>query len=598
MLPTRSNLFFLAILVLCTTLACALLSEGASAQPTLANTQVAVPINSSIEPTLSSENAAEQISPTIVPKKVQGEYTIGSPVFMDLYLSPSGSDDPGNPGTEIGKPLRSLTEAWARLPVSTTTTGYRLNLLPGIYPCEPLPEDINNCINYFANRWGTYAYPIMIQALNGFGSVTIRGGLNFNNIRYVYLQNLDLRGGGPLPTNVSGNNLLHIEQGDHLLLRGLTLLGPNCSNDTCNNLQEVLKVNQTQYLFVENNVIGGAWHSSVDYFVVQYGHFLNNEIHTAGQWCMYIKGGSAYLDIAGNEFHHCQLGFQSGQAANLAVMRSPWFHYETYGIKFVNNLLHDIPGVGLSAAGAYNTLFAYNTLYKVGISTDQGYPLVSMTYGERNCTPIDEIPNVIANCPLLVATGAWGPVMETISLQAIPNRNVYIFNNLFYNPVPGQTLYSQFDIPGPITPPLGFQNIPSPTTVDNNLVIAGNVIWNGPQNHPLGVEDSDRGCTPTNPSCNLTQLLADNAFHSLEPVLVNPSTGNYQLTAASAASLGIVTKSIPNFTWEAFTPSVPSGELSNQVLFDRAGFPRQMPGIPGAYTIQTQSRVFVPLLER
>ena len=33
-------------------------------------------------------------------------------------------------------------------------------------------------------------------------------------------------------------------------------------------------------------------------------------------------------------------------SANLAVMRSPWLHYEAYDIKFVNNVLHDLPGVG------------------------------------------------------------------------------------------------------------------------------------------------------------------------------------------------------------------------------------------------------------
>lgn len=603
MRKTHFKLFGLTILVFFSMLACAVFSEGATAQPDFKINPTDVPRSVTLEPAVKTESPspdapAAQADPTVAPVVMEGDYQIGSPVYIDLYLSPSGSDDAGNPGTDVGQPLRSLTEAWARLPVSTTSTGYRLNLLPGIYPCEPLPEDVNNCINYYADRWGTYEYPIVIQAVNGQGSVTIRGGLNFNNIRYVYLLNLDMRGGGPLPTNVSGNNLLHIERGDHVLLRGLSVLGPNCNNDTCNNLQEVLKVNQTQHLYVENSVIGGAWHSSVDYFVVQYGHFLNNEIHTAGQWCMYIKGGSAYLNIAGNEFHDCQLGFQSGQSANLAVMRTPWFHYETYGIKFVNNLLHDIPGVGLSAAGAYNTLFAYNTLYRVGISTDPGYPLVGMTFGERNCTPIDEIPNVIANCPLLVAAGAWGPAMETISLQAIPNRYVYVYNNLFYNPAPFQTLYTQFDIPGPITVPAGFQNIPSPTRADDNLVIAGNVIWNGPESHPLGVEDPGLGCEPTNPTCNLSQLIADNAIHTIEPAFINPGGGNYHLKPASLAALNGTAKLIPDFIWDGFSPSVPVGDLSNQVNMDRAGLPRLLPGVPGAYASPAQGHVFIPLLWR
>jgi len=79
----------------------------------------------------------------------------------------------------------------------------------------------------------------------------MRGGLNLNNVEYLYLLDLNLVGGAPLPTNASGNNLLHFDHADHVLLHGLSVLGPECVNDTCNNLQEVLKVNQAQYLYVE-----------------------------------------------------------------------------------------------------------------------------------------------------------------------------------------------------------------------------------------------------------------------------------------------------------------------------------------------------------
>ena len=313
-----------------------------------------------------------------------GSYRLNLPVvtrtaiYHNLYASPDGNDEAV--GNAPNQPLRTISAAWARLPAaSQPTDGYRILLLPGTYPCEPGPED-SNCINFFADRSGSLDSPIVIQSLNGPGTVTIRGGMNISNVHYLQLIDLNLVGGGALPTNSSGNNLLHIDASSHLLLRGLSVLGPDCPNDTCNNLQEVLKVNQTSYLDVENSRIGGAWHSAVDFFVVQYGHFRNNQIHTAGQWCMYIKGGSAYLDIQGNELHNCQLGFQSGQSANLAVMRSPWFHYETYAIRFTNNILHDIPGVGLSAAGAYNTLFAFNTLYRVGTSKD---PLMVRSFFRR-----------------------------------------------------------------------------------------------------------------------------------------------------------------------------------------------------------------------
>jgi hypothetical protein len=529
-------------------------------------------------PRSSAYPAPAAARPTNAPSDSQS-YEIGSPLLQELYVSPTGTDTA--PGTTPAQPLRTLGAAWARIPEETLDIGVRINLLPGTYPCEPGPED-NNCINYFANRRGTAQAPLILRAAQGADTVTLRGGLNLNAVAYLYLLDLNLAGGGDLPTNSSGNNLLHIEGGDHVLLRGLSVFGPACANDGCNNLQEVLKVNQTQYLYVENSQIAGAWHSVVDYFVVQYGHFRNNQVYTAGQWCMYVKGGSAYLTIEGNEFHDCQLGFQSGQSANLAVMREPWIHYETYDIRFINNVLHHIPGVGLSAAGAYNTLFAYNTLYQVGTSSDPGYALVQLTYGERNCTPIDEIPDVIRNCALFTARGAWGPAALSESLPAIPNQRVFVYNNLFYNPAPAQTPYTHFEVPGPLAPPSGFKNIPSPILADRGLSMVGNLIWNGPPGHPLGIEESERGCQPVNPTCNPNQLAAQNTLNTLEPDLIDPAHGNFRPRPGGNV-FRISTAPIPAFTWDTFSPIVPVGTLDWPVRLDREGKSRGIVDPPGAY---------------
>ena len=248
-------------------------------------------------------------------------YEIGNPVLTDLWVDPVNGND-ANSGTSQSQAVKTITAAWNRTG-PFATTGYRINLLPGIYPCEPGPED-GNCINYFSDRAGTHQFPLILRAYDGPNSVTVRGGFNFDNVHYLYLIDLNVVGGTPLPTNSSGNNLLHLANSDYVLLRGMSITGPACASDSCNNLQEVLKVNQTQHLYVENSTIGGAWHSSVDYMVVQYGHFLGNRVHTAGQWCMYIKGGSSYLHIEGNEFgdttQRCQMGFQAGQSANFAMM--------------------------------------------------------------------------------------------------------------------------------------------------------------------------------------------------------------------------------------------------------------------------------------
>ena len=576
----------LAVVMLLVTMACGL--PGAVQKTPVENPLTPVPTPTipsapALTPTIPSEPAktvnpgSGPSSPIQLPPSV---YQTGDPVVTELYISAYGDDN--NDGLSAASPLRTLTAAWERIPSGAplNTTGYRINLLPGTYPCEPAEPD--NCQNYFTDRHGTFQFPIVLSAINGPGTVTIRGGFDLSDMSYLYLINLTLAGGTPLPTNQSGNNLLHLAKVDHILLLGMILAGPDCDNDSCTNLQEVLKVNQAQYLYIENSTIGGAWHTSVDFFSVQYGHFLNNNLHTAGQWCMYIKGGTSYLRVEGNEFHDCQLGFQAGQSSNLAVMQLPWVHYEVYDIKFVNNLLHNIPGVGLSISGGYNILFAYNTLYKVGTAADPGYPLIQAVQGERGCNATDELPAPLPACEANLAQGGWGPAILTDNLAAIPNRNIYIFNNLIYNPAPAQTLYAHLYIAAPLELPAGFQNLPNPVPADENLVIAGNLIWNGPPDLPLGVDEST-GCTPSNPTCSPAQLLRENTINSLEPQLVDPGHGDYRPLPGGNV-YAAATVPIPDFTWETFSPSVPAGNLSNTVESDRLGNPQTGSCPPGAYT--------------
>jgi hypothetical protein len=502
-------------------------------------------------------------------------YDIGTPTLTELWVNPVTGRDT-NPGTSSSAPLKTLTAAWKKIPAMLTTTGYRVNLQPGVYPCEPAEPD--NCQNNFGGRTGAYAFPIILSATGGPGTTTIRGGFDLANLSYFYLMDLTLAGGGALPTNSSGNNLLHLASVDHILLSGVSLEGPDCVADTCTNLQEVLKVNQAKYLYVENSNMGGAWHTTVDYFAVQYGHFINNDLHTAGQWCMYIKGGTSYLRVEANEFHNCQLGFSAGQSANFPMMVPPWLQYEAYDIKFVNNILYDLPGVGLSAAGGYNILFAYNTLYRVGISTDIGYPLLSVVRGERGCSATDELPNPAPRCNTYIGQGGWGPNRPTDNVEAIPNRSVYFYNNLFYNPAPTHTQYAHFNIVEPVPRPAGFPStMPASITADNNLVFAGNVIWNGDAAMPLGIEDTPGACHNT--TCNATQLRAENAINTVAPQLANPSGGDFHPIGSWATD--ITTYAIPNFIWDI--AGLPAGETSNAVPTDYEGVTRAAVDLPGAY---------------
>jgi uncharacterized repeat protein (TIGR02543 family) len=105
---------------------------------------------------------------------------------------------------------------------------------------------------------------------------------------------------------------------------------------------------------------------------------------------------------------------------------------------------------------------------------------------------------------------------------------------------------------------------------------------------PLGIEESDQGCQPTNPTCNLTQLLADNTINTIEPQLINPQNGNFRPIEGGTV-FGTTTYTIPDFLWDdaPTQPAVPQGNLSNQIALDRDKNQRSSSTPPGAYTGET-----------
>lgn len=516
-------------------------------------------------------------------------YDIGSPTLADLYVSPIGSDD--NDGRSREKPLQTIGAAWSRIPAGKLSgTGYRINLLAGNYPCE------GDCINYFENKQGTREFPIILRAAEGPGRVVLLGGLNLNQVSHLYLLDLALKAGREAGA-AFGNNVLHIENGDHVLLRGLTLLGPQkCLNDTCNDIQEVLKVNQSQYVYLEKSELAGSYQTVLDYFSVQHGHLLGNRIHHSGGRCAYVKGGSAYLWVEGNELHDCvEAGFQAGEGSNLAFMREPWLHYEAYDIKVVNNLIHHIRGAGLSISGGYNILMAYNTLYKVGLEDEGGRPwaLVQAIHGMRGCYAADEFggnKGTQSQCQDWLDKGGWGTAAlgDEQAGEWIPNRNVYLYNNLFYNPSGSTTRYVQFVVNGPVQPPKQARNLPNPSRTDENLVIRNNFIWNKIAGGGELVGDNNGsgnlGCRADNAACNEAQLAKDNFINQFEPQLVNPENGDFRL-AAGGKLLGIKAVAIPDFGWKdaPASPLVPEGLLSNLVSRDFGGALRKADGVLGAF---------------
>lgn len=77
----------------------------------------------------------------------------------------------------------------------------------------------------------------------------------------------------------------------------------------------------------------GAPAEAVPVCALQYGHVLKTKIWDA-EWCIYLKGGSAYFILAGNTVYNCgSSGISVGQGTGFEYMISPWLRYEAYDIK-------------------------------------------------------------------------------------------------------------------------------------------------------------------------------------------------------------------------------------------------------------------------
>jgi hypothetical protein len=496
----------------------------------------------------------------------QHSFENGKPTVVDIYLDPVNGNDANN-GSSKTSAFKTLKAAWGVIPSDTQlTSGYRINILPGVVSCP------SNCNNYLAQKYGTDQFPIIMRAADGRGTVTIQGGLNVYRVNYLNLIDLNIVAGNGV--GAFSNNVVHFERVYHLLMRGLTVTGLNPEE-----FQEVIKANQCQAIYLEDSDISGSRSTAVDFFAVQWGHIINNRIHNAGTWGMYLKGGSGYFRIEANEIYDSMFGFGAGEGSNLSYLEPPYLHYEVYDIKFINNVVHDIPGTGIAVMGGYNVLLAYNTLYKVACNQGPTYGILTLGYGIRVCN------DAAGSCKKMTDLGAWGasvPQDPSIS-YVIPNRNVYIYNNLIYNPVPNQTTYGHFVIYGPKAKPPAFLNMPETLSTDQNLQIRGNLIWNGPSDQQLGIELADRGCQSSNPTCNAAQLQADNTINAIEPKLVNPANRDFHLARdvdlAKAKSFAI-----PDFNWND-APPVGVGNLSNSIGNDCDKRSRRQANPPGAYTM-------------
>ncbi len=480
-----------------------------------------------------------------------GYYDPGSPAVTDLWVDPLNGNDNAD-GLTPATALQTIDAAWRKIPLGAAlASGYRIRLQPGEYPAENLP-------NYWESRYGSYAAPIFIQGEGSeAGQVVLQGFVNVYDSRYLYFQNLSI---------LTNGDAFHCEKCDHLLIRNVIMNG-------FGEAHEVVKVNQSQYVFIESSDLSGTYENAIDFVAVQYGHILRNHLHDADDWCAYVKGGSAYIRVEGNEMYNCGTGgFTAGQGTGFQFMSAPWLTYEAYDIRVVNNLIHDTEGAGLGVNGGYNILLAYNTLYRVG-SRSHG---IEVVFGMRSC---DGQPGEEGRerCQQYLDVGGWGTteVDNGENHIHIPNRNIFIYNNILYNPPGFRSEYQHFAIYGPRQNPSG-SGIAQAVT-DANLQIRGNILWNGDESMPLGIEDADQGCQPANPTCNAEQLRAENAINSLEPVFVDPASNDF--TPLGDWLDGYNGYAIPDFTWEL--TDIPAGQSGNTIEIDATGQERNA-AKPGA----------------
>jgi hypothetical protein len=512
-------------------------------------------------------------------------YNIGSPVLNNIWVDPVNGNDT-NSGSTRSLALKTISAAWNHLPGITTSTGYKIELVAGNYTYRD--QETNNIVGlYLDEKHGSYNYPIIIESVDGPLKAVILSSFDFRDVAYVYLIGLDFQVDA---SSDGGGNTVHFASADHILLRRCKISG---FDGVTRKAQETLKVNQTSHIFVEDCEIFGAFWFALDYVGVQYGHIQNCKIHDASEDCLLLKGGSSQIRIEGCTIYNAdRFGISAGQGAGFDFLVNPWLHYEAYDLKFINNIIHNTQYAGAAVLGGYNVLVAYNTFYRVGIDKEGDRTLMTFNLGQRGCDGAEP-----ETCSVHHNAGGWSPglwssppIPNGTEIDCIPNRNVYVYNNVFYNPLNDSTIGNHIEVRAPYDASdlssifLQTCNLPDPVLSDDNLRIRGNLIWNGSAAKEIGINE-ETGCQDMNQNCNKTQLQKDNIINSFEPALIQPDGGNFH-PVKNGNLFNAKTFSIPDFSGDDIPkrPQPPAGNLVNTINRDYDNLPRTSYNPPGAFS--------------
>ncbi len=536
--------------------------------------------------------------------------------MQDIYVSTSGNDarsgsSPENAICTLGEVSRRIEQDASKEAADRFTPqegdhplahGYRVRFLESTrsygFGCGGTPTADRENV-YWRNIHGTATAPIVFEPyssdpgrLSDPSRVSLPG-FDIADSSYIYFSRVRVDG-------VVGNDVIHCARCDHLMIRDSVLRGPvPTAGVYASPAQEVLKINQSKNIYIQRNDISGAAYFGIDAVGTVNGNIMANRIHDTGNWCGYLKGGSAHIDVVGNEFFNCvDGGFSIGNAQQFNFMLRPYLFYDASDIKFYNNVVHQITGAGVGVWGAYDALVANNTFYEVGSTSHT----VEIAFAHRSCglTTPEDGPYVATACARNLAVGAWGTneiLDDSIGEYVhIPNKHVYVYNNLIYNTAGTR---DQLNIPAAFDGPhQAGTNIPRPASADTDLRIRGNVFWNPGARIAAG-EEPEQGCatTPERTAagwCTGPQLVSDNHFNDVglgRPQLAAPDTDNFHPTASSniGADLGMSIPDFPSWTdYPSLDSTVPEtsryttpGLASNAISRNRDGDPRT--NRPGAY---------------
>jgi hypothetical protein len=135
-------------------------------------------------------------------------YDMGNPVLTDIWVDRQNGNDSFS-GNSRAQALATITEAWNRIPLSTSTTGYRIQIVSSNYSESEAPI-------YWESHLGSLQFPVILNAVDGAGTVTLPI-VNVYGCQYFYLLNLNIEAGG--------GDALHFENCNHILVRNTVVRG-------------------------------------------------------------------------------------------------------------------------------------------------------------------------------------------------------------------------------------------------------------------------------------------------------------------------------------------------------------------------------------